>query len=112
MIELGSVEEGSSLIDELMELTSQNLCQLEIKEHFNIIKEIGRGKYGRVLLVTHRCKGMSPRQIRLSLRKTLILFFKSKSIRFHKCSETIYTVSDYVQQFLLFIYKHFFYIIH
>lgn len=57
MIELGSVEEGSSLIDELMELTSQSLCKLEIKEHFNIIKEIGRGKYGRVLLVTHRCKG-------------------------------------------------------
>uniref|UniRef100_A0A8C1P5Z3 Si:dkey-8e10.3 n=1 Tax=Cyprinus carpio TaxID=7962 RepID=A0A8C1P5Z3_CYPCA len=50
-------QEGSSLIDELMELTSQSLCKLEIKEHFNIIKEIGRGKYGRVLLVTHRCKG-------------------------------------------------------
>ncbi len=75
MIELGSVKEGSSLIDELMELTSQSLCQLEIKEHFNIIKEIGRGKYGRVLLVTHRCKGMSARQIRLSLRKPLMLFF-------------------------------------
>ncbi len=75
MIELGSVKEGSSLIDELMELTSQSLCQLEIKEHFNIIKEIGRGKYGRVLLVTHRCKGMPNRQIRLSLRKPLMLFF-------------------------------------
>ncbi len=75
MIELGSVKEGSSLIDELMELTSQSLCQLEIKEHFNIIKEIGRGKYGRVLLVTHRCKGMSARQICLSLRKPLMLFF-------------------------------------
>ncbi|XP_051949714.1 serine/threonine-protein kinase SBK1 [Xyrauchen texanus] len=57
MIELDSVEEGSSLIDELMKLTSQSLCHLEIKEHFNIIKEIGRGKYGQVLLVTHRCKG-------------------------------------------------------
>ncbi len=75
MIELGSMKEGSSLIDELMELTSQSLCQLEIKEHFNIIKEIGRGKYGHVLLVTHRCKGMSARQIRLSLRKPLMLFF-------------------------------------
>ncbi|TRY72788.1 hypothetical protein DNTS_009495 [Danionella cerebrum] len=57
MIELGSMEEGSSLIDELIVLTSQSLCQLEIPEHFNIIKEIGRGKYGQVLLVTHRCKG-------------------------------------------------------
>ncbi|XP_030641027.1 serine/threonine-protein kinase SBK1 [Chanos chanos] len=55
MIELG-VADGS-LIDELMVLTAQNLCKLEIKEHFNIIKEIGRGKYGKVLLVTHRCRG-------------------------------------------------------
>uniref|UniRef100_A0A3P8Y4C7 Protein kinase domain-containing protein n=1 Tax=Esox lucius TaxID=8010 RepID=A0A3P8Y4C7_ESOLU len=46
-----------SLIDELMELTAQSLSHLEIKEHFNIIKEIGRGKYGKVLLVTHRCRG-------------------------------------------------------
>ncbi|KAL2103420.1 hypothetical protein ACEWY4_000288 [Coilia grayii] len=55
MIELGSAD--GSLIDELMELTAQSLCQLEIKEHFNIIKEIGRGKYGKVLLVTHRFRG-------------------------------------------------------
>uniref|UniRef100_A0A4W4DNP9 Protein kinase domain-containing protein n=1 Tax=Electrophorus electricus TaxID=8005 RepID=A0A4W4DNP9_ELEEL len=48
---------GSSPIEEMMELTAQSLCQLEIKDHFNIIKEIGRGKYGRVLLVTHRCRG-------------------------------------------------------
>uniref|UniRef100_A0A8B9LL20 Serine/threonine-protein kinase SBK1-like n=1 Tax=Astyanax mexicanus TaxID=7994 RepID=A0A8B9LL20_ASTMX len=54
MITLGSVPEGSSPIEELMELMAQSLCQLNIKEHFNVIKEIGRGKYGRVLLVTHR----------------------------------------------------------
>lgn len=58
MIELGPVKDGSSPIDELMELTAQNLSRLEIKEHFNVIKEIGRGKYGRVLLVTHRCRGI------------------------------------------------------
>uniref|UniRef100_A0A672I4S3 Si:dkey-8e10.3 n=1 Tax=Salarias fasciatus TaxID=181472 RepID=A0A672I4S3_SALFA len=46
-----------SLIDELIELTAQSLGSLEIKEHFNIIKEIGRGKYGKVLLVTHRFRG-------------------------------------------------------
>ncbi|XP_030209103.1 serine/threonine-protein kinase SBK2 [Gadus morhua] len=55
MIELGPSD--GSQIDELMELTAQSLSQLEIKEHFNVIKEIGRGKYGRVLLVTHRCRG-------------------------------------------------------
>ncbi|XP_077411398.1 serine/threonine-protein kinase SBK1 isoform X1 [Vanacampus margaritifer] len=55
MIELGLAD--GSLIDELMVLTSQSLNQLEIQEHFNVIKEIGRGKYGKVLLVTHRFRG-------------------------------------------------------
>lgn len=57
MIELGLAD--GSLIDELMELTAQSLSQLEIQERFNIIKEIGRGKYGKVLLVTHRFRGMT-----------------------------------------------------
>lgn len=55
MIELGLAD--VSPIDELMELTAQSIAPLEIQEHFNVIKEIGRGKYGRVLLVTHRCRG-------------------------------------------------------
>lgn len=57
MIELGLVD--GSLIDELMELTAQSLNHLEIQEHFNVVKEIGRGKYGKVLLVTHRFRGMT-----------------------------------------------------
>ncbi|XP_029133453.2 serine/threonine-protein kinase SBK1 [Labrus bergylta] len=57
MIELGLSLADGSLIDELMELTSQSLGNLEIQEHFNIIKEIGRGKFGKVLLVTHRFRG-------------------------------------------------------
>ncbi|KAK6466698.1 serine/threonine-protein kinase SBK1-like isoform X2 [Huso huso] len=44
-------------IEELMLLMAQSLSSLEIREHFNVIKEIGRGKYGKVLLVTHRCRG-------------------------------------------------------
>ncbi|KAF6723112.1 Serine/threonine-protein kinase SBK2 [Oryzias melastigma] len=55
MIELGLAD--GSLIDELMELTAQSINHLEIQERFNVIKEIGRGKYGKVLLVTHRCRG-------------------------------------------------------
>lgn len=55
MIELGLAD--GSLIDELMELTAQSLARLEIQEHFDIVKEIGRGKYGKVLLVTHRFRG-------------------------------------------------------
>lgn len=57
MIELGLAD--GSLIDELMELTAQSINHLEIREHFNIVKEIGRGKYGKVLLVTHRFRGIT-----------------------------------------------------
>ncbi|XP_061591074.1 serine/threonine-protein kinase SBK1 [Cololabis saira] len=55
MIELGLAD--GSLIDELMELTAQSIGQLEIHDNFNVVKEIGRGKYGKVLLVTHRFRG-------------------------------------------------------
>ncbi|XP_053705679.1 serine/threonine-protein kinase SBK1 [Synchiropus splendidus] len=55
MMELGLAD--GSLIDELMEITAQSLGHLEICEHFDVVKEIGRGKYGKVLLVTHRFKG-------------------------------------------------------
>lgn len=57
MIELGLSLADGSLIDELMELTAQSLSNLEIQEHFDVVKEIGRGKYGKVLLVTHRFRG-------------------------------------------------------
>ncbi|KAK7884017.1 hypothetical protein WMY93_027140 [Mugilogobius chulae] len=46
-----------SQVEELMEITAQSLVDLEIQDRFDVIKEIGRGKYGRVLLVMHRCRG-------------------------------------------------------
>uniref|UniRef100_A0A8C4SJ64 Si:dkey-8e10.3 n=1 Tax=Erpetoichthys calabaricus TaxID=27687 RepID=A0A8C4SJ64_ERPCA len=48
---------SGDLIEELMQLTAQSLSRLEIREHFNVIKEIGRGKYGKVLLVIHKFRG-------------------------------------------------------
>lgn len=70
MIELGLADD--SLIDELMELTAQSLARLEIQERFNIVKEIGRGKYGKVLLVTHRFKGATANE---KLRLSFFFFF-------------------------------------
>lgn len=67
-----------SFIDELIEITAQSLAQLEIREHFNIIKEIGRGKYGKVLLVTHCFKGNYT--IILFYRKALLTIIKAKMI--------------------------------
>lgn len=73
MIELGLAD--GSLIDELMELTAQSLAHLEIQEHFNIIKEIGRGKYGKVLLVTHRFRGRNINFCIQFVHKPTMMFF-------------------------------------
>lgn len=67
-----------SFIDELMEITAQSLAQLEIQEHFNVIKEIGRGKYGKVLLVTHCFKGNYT--IVFFYRKALLAIVRAKII--------------------------------
>lgn len=75
MTELGL--STGSFIDELIEITAQSLAQLDIQEHFNVIKEIGRGKYGKVLLVTHCFKGNYT--IIFSYRITLLAIIKAKS---------------------------------
>lgn len=76
-----------SFIDELMEITAQSLAQLEIQERFNIIKEIGRGKYGKVLLVTHCFKGNQSQndQLKKRMQKGIItkwIFNVKQSLHF------------------------------
>ncbi|XP_043938314.1 serine/threonine-protein kinase SBK1-like [Protopterus annectens] len=48
---------AKGFLEDLLELTSQNLPLMELKEHYKFVKELGRGSYGRVLLVTHRLRG-------------------------------------------------------
>ncbi|XP_043938319.1 serine/threonine-protein kinase SBK1-like [Protopterus annectens] len=54
---LHSGEQPADIVQEMLELTSQNLTRLEVKQHYKVIKELGRGKYGQVLLVLHRIRG-------------------------------------------------------
>lgn len=44
-------------LDELLEITAQSLVRTEVAEHYEVIRELGRGKYGHVMLVTHRQRG-------------------------------------------------------
>ena len=46
-----------TVLDELLEITAQSLVRTEVAEHYEIIRELGRGKYGHVMLVTHRQRG-------------------------------------------------------
>lgn len=44
-------------LEELLEITAQSLVRAEVAEHYEVIRELGRGKYGHVMLVTHRQRG-------------------------------------------------------
>ncbi|XP_019340459.1 serine/threonine-protein kinase SBK2 [Alligator mississippiensis] len=46
-----------AVLEELLEITAQSLVHTEVAEHYEVIRELGRGKYGHVVLVTHRQRG-------------------------------------------------------
>uniref|UniRef100_A0A8D0L5F7 Serine/threonine-protein kinase SBK2 n=1 Tax=Sphenodon punctatus TaxID=8508 RepID=A0A8D0L5F7_SPHPU len=50
-------QEAQTLLEEIMEITAQNLVHMEVSEHYQVIRELGKGKYGQVVLVTHRQRG-------------------------------------------------------
>ncbi|RLV98329.1 hypothetical protein DV515_00010865 [Chloebia gouldiae] len=54
-----AVPEGAAptKIEELLEITAQSLVRAEVAEHYEVVRELGRGKYGHVMLVTHRQRG-------------------------------------------------------
>ncbi|XP_065144015.1 serine/threonine-protein kinase SBK1 isoform X2 [Paramisgurnus dabryanus] len=45
------------LLDELCHLTAQSLASLETSDHFQIIKLLGEGSYGKVMLAMHKKRG-------------------------------------------------------
>lgn len=95
MIELGLAD--GSLIDELMELTAQSLGHLEIQEHFNIVKEIGRGKYGKVLLVTHRFRGKAASWFTYRTGYVFLLAHRLHIIYFMHTKWKYFTLSSFFQ---------------
>ncbi|XP_078064026.1 serine/threonine-protein kinase SBK1-like [Mustelus asterias] len=44
-------------IEEMMLLLSQTLTRMEIADHYEVIKDLGCGSYGKVQLVKHRFRG-------------------------------------------------------
>uniref|UniRef100_A0A8C5PC34 Protein kinase domain-containing protein n=1 Tax=Leptobrachium leishanense TaxID=445787 RepID=A0A8C5PC34_9ANUR len=49
--------EAANMLEEMMKITAQNLVKMEVSQHYEIIKELGKGKYGHVTLVMHRQRG-------------------------------------------------------
>lgn len=49
--------EAQALLEEMLQITAQSLVHMEVTEHYQVVKELGKGKYGQVVLVTHRKRG-------------------------------------------------------
>ncbi|KAG2457849.1 uncharacterized serine/threonine-protein kinase SBK3 [Polypterus senegalus] len=47
----------SLLLDEMCHLTAQSLSTFEVSDHFRVIKQLGQGSYGKVMLAVHKGKG-------------------------------------------------------
>ncbi|XP_070995682.1 serine/threonine-protein kinase SBK1-like isoform X1 [Oncorhynchus clarkii lewisi] len=48
---------ATRLLDEMCHLTAQSLTSLETSDHFQVVKMLGEGSYGKVMLAVHRKRG-------------------------------------------------------
>ncbi|XP_008046288.1 LOW QUALITY PROTEIN: serine/threonine-protein kinase SBK2 [Carlito syrichta] len=55
--ELQQGQEAALALEDMMTLSAQTLVQAEVDELYQEVRPLGQGRFGRVLLVTHRQKG-------------------------------------------------------
>ncbi|XP_037675729.1 serine/threonine-protein kinase SBK2 [Choloepus didactylus] len=55
--ELRQGQEAARVLEDMMALSVQTLVQAEVDELYQDVRPLGQGRFGRVLLVTHRQKG-------------------------------------------------------
>ncbi|XP_069056632.1 serine/threonine-protein kinase SBK1-like [Pleurodeles waltl] len=78
------------LLEDMLLLTSQNLPRLDLKDNYSIIKELGSGSYGQVLLAVHHTQG-TPMALKFlqksntELRAFLVEYCVSLSLSAHPC---------------------------
>ncbi|XP_034401394.1 serine/threonine-protein kinase SBK1 [Cyclopterus lumpus] len=53
----GPVNAATKLLDELCHLTAQSLTAMDTSEHFQVLKLLGEGSYGKVMLAVHKQRG-------------------------------------------------------
>lgn len=49
------------ILDELQLIAAQNLERLEVNKYYEVIRELGKGTYGKVDLVIHKIRGEGTR---------------------------------------------------
>ncbi|XP_053190017.1 serine/threonine-protein kinase SBK2-like [Scomber japonicus] len=64
---------ATKLLDEMCHLTAQSLITLDTSEHFKVVKLLGEGSYGKVMLAVHRKRG-TPMALKFFPRESTSLF--------------------------------------
>lgn len=54
-----SLSNVAERLEEMVQLTAQNLPQVEVKSTYTILRELGSGSYGHVLMAVHQRQGES-----------------------------------------------------
>ena len=58
--ELRQGQEAALALEDMLALSAQTLVRAEVDELYQQVRPLGQGRFGRVLLVTHRQKGTGP----------------------------------------------------
>lgn len=64
---------ATKLLDEMCHLTAQSITTMDTSEHFNVLKLLGEGSYGKVMLAVHKKRG-TPMALKFFPRKSTSLF--------------------------------------
>lgn len=78
---------ATRLLDELCHLTVQSLESLETSDHFQVIKLLGEGSYGKVMLAVHKKRG-TPMALKFFLREStsLLSFLREYNLSLAFCT--------------------------
>uniref|UniRef100_A0A673IN11 Serine/threonine-protein kinase SBK1-like n=1 Tax=Sinocyclocheilus rhinocerous TaxID=307959 RepID=A0A673IN11_9TELE len=81
------LQTATRLLDELCHLTAQSLKSLEPLDHFQVIKLLGEGSYGKVKLAVHKKSG-TPMALKFFLRddKSLLSFLREYNLSLVFCT--------------------------
>ncbi|KAL7886507.1 hypothetical protein AOLI_G00042280 [Acnodon oligacanthus] len=74
-------------LDELCYLTSQSMTSMVTSEHFKVLKKLGEGSYGKVMLAVHRKRG-TPMALKFFPRRstTLLAFLREYNLSLTFCT--------------------------
>lgn len=78
---------ATKLLDEMCMLTAQSLSPMETAEHFQVLKMLGEGSYGRVMLAVHKKRG-TPMALKFFPREStsLLSFLREYNLSLTFCT--------------------------